>query len=251
MNVVTTRLIEAVLLPPGGLIFLGLVGLLLWRLKTGRRMLAISLTLLWLLSLPAVADLLLLGLERVPPVTAAQIAADKPEAIVVLGGGRDLDAPEYQGDTVTPNTLGRLRYAALLARQTGLPVIPSGGNPGAVGTPEAMLARDILQNEFGVKVMEIERHSDTTWENARYTAKLLKRLDLSRILLVTDAAHMPRALYAFRRNGVQALPAPTHFGSVGGAEISRLERYLPSGIAIRESSFAIHEYLGLLVYHMK
>ena len=136
-------------------------------------------------------------------------------------------------------------------RQTGLPVIPSGGNPGAIGTPEAILARDILQNEFGVKVAEIERHSDTTWENARYTAQLLKRLGLSRILLVTDAAHMPRALYAFRRNGVQVLPAPTHFSSVDGEEISRLERYLPSGIAIRDSDYAIHEYLGLLWYRTK
>lgn len=251
MNVTATRLVEALLLPPGGLIFLGLAGLLLLRLKTGRRMLALSLALLWLLSLPVVADLLCKGLERIPPVTAEQIEAAKPEVIVVLGGGRNLDAPEYHGDTVTPNTLARLRYAALLAHRTGLPVIPSGGNPGAIGTPEAMLARDILQQEFSVQVKEIERHSNTTWENARYTGQLLKRLGLSRILLVTDAAHMPRALYAFDRNGLQPLPAPTNFRSVGGSEISPLERYLPSGIAIRKSSFAVHEYLGWLLYHTK
>jgi uncharacterized SAM-binding protein YcdF (DUF218 family) len=251
LNVTTTRLIEAILLPPGGLIFLGLIGLLLVRLKTGRRLLALSLLTLWLLSLPVVADLLLLGLERVPPVTDAQIETEQPEAIVVLGGGRNLDTPEYHGDTVSLRTLARLRYAARLARQTGLPVIPSGGNPGAIGTPEAKLARDILQTEFSVQVSEIESHSDTTWENARYTAQLLKTQGISRILLVTDAAHMPRALYAFRRNGLRPLPAPTNFMSISGEEISPLERYLPSRNAVWETSYAIHEYLGWLWYRMK
>lgn len=251
MDVTTTRLIEALLLPPGGLIFMGLLGLLLWRLKTGRRLLAMSLILLWLLSLPIVADLLFLGLEHIPPVTAAQIEAEQPEVIVVLGGGRNLDAPEYAGDTVSPRTLTRLRYAARLARQTGLPVIPSGGNPGAIGIPEAKLARDILQNEFSVEVDTIESHSNTTWENARYTAQLLKQEGSERILLVTDAAHMPRALYAFRRNGLRPLPAPTNFQSITGEEISPLERYLPNGNAEMESAYAIHEYLGWLWYRTK
>lgn len=251
MDVATTRLIEALLLPPGGLLFLGLLGLLLWRLKTGRWLLAISLSLLLLLSLPVVAELLFLGLERHPAVTTAQIEAEQPEAIIVLCGGRDLDAPEYGGDTVSQQTLTRLRYAARLARQTGLPVIPSGGNPGAIGIPEAKLSRDILQEEFAVKVIGIESHSNTTWENARYTAQLLKTLGLSRILLVTDAAHMPRALYAFHRNGLQPLPAPTHFVSITGGEISPLERYLPKGNTLRETSYAFHEYLGWLWYRTK
>jgi len=251
VDVSLTRLIEALLLPPGGVLFLGLIGLLLWRLKIGRRLLAISLILLWLLSLPVVADLLFLGLERIPPVTARQIEAEQPEVIVVLGGGRDLEAPEYGGDTVSQHTLTRLRYAAKLARQTGLPVLPSGGNPGAIGIPEARLARDILQDEFSVEVIEIESRSNTTWENARYVAQLLKRLNRSRILLVTDAAHMPRALYSFRRNGIQPLPAPTNFISVSHEEISPLARYLPAGRAVWESAYAIHEYLGWLWYRLK
>lgn len=251
MDVTLTRLIEALLLPPGGLIFLGLIGLLLQRKKTGRRLLAVSLILLWLLSLPVVADLLFLGLELVPPVTTRQIEAGRPQVIVVLGGGRDLEAPEYGGDTVNQHTLTRLRYAAKLARQTGLPVIPSGGSPGAIGIPEAKLARDILQGEFNVAVKDIESRSNTTWENARYIAQRLKTLGLTRILLVTDAAHMPRALYAFGRNGLQPLPAPTNFISVTQNEISPLARYLPQGRAVWESAYAIHEYLGWLWYRLK
>ena len=103
---------------------------------------------LFALSLPVTADLLYLSLEREPVISRDRIAQEQPQAIVVLGGGRDLDAPEYGGDTIRPRTLARLRYAARLSRETGLPVIPSGGNPGAVGVAEAVIARDLLENEF-------------------------------------------------------------------------------------------------------
>ncbi len=53
--------------------------------------------------------------------------------------------------------------------------------------------------------------SQNTWENARYTAQLMKKLGLQKIFLVTDAAHMPRAIYAFDHNGVQPIAAPTGF----------------------------------------
>jgi uncharacterized SAM-binding protein YcdF (DUF218 family) len=251
LDIATTRLIENLILPPGGPLFLALLGLLFSRHTFGRRLLGLSLILLLLLSLPVTSELLYVSLETEPVITPARLAADQPEAIVVLGGGRDLDAPEYAGDTLSPRTLVRLRYAAKLARETGLPVIPSGGNPGAVGIAEAVLARDLLIKEFGVSVSAVERRSNTTWENARYTAQLLQQLDIERILLVTDAGHMKRSLYAFERNGLQPTPAPMNFLSTAGPTISPGERLLPSATALKESRDALHELLGLLWYRLK
>ncbi len=251
MDVATTRLIEALVLPPGGLLLLAFAGLLLWRTRLGRRLLALSLILLLLLSLPATSDQLYLALERTPAITAERIALDRPQAIVLLGGGRYLNAPEYAGDTLKPRALARLRYAATLSRQNNLPVIPSGGNPGANGEAEAVIARDLLQNEFGVPVLAIERRSNTTWENARYTAQLMKQHDIERIILVTDAGHMTRSLYAFERNGIKPTPAPTNFLSVVTQEVSPVERYLPSARALNQSSDALHELIGLLWYRLK
>jgi uncharacterized SAM-binding protein YcdF (DUF218 family) len=251
VDVATTRIIEALALPPGGLLLLALVGLLLWRLKLGRSLLALSLTLLLALSLPISSDMLYLALESIPVISADRIAREQPQAIVVLGGGRWLNAPEYASDTASIRTLARLRYAAKLSRETGLPIIPSAGNPGATGEAGAVLARDLLQQEFGVPVLDIERRSNTTWENARYTAQLMKQHDIERIILVTDAGHMPRSLYAFGRNGIEPIPAPTNFRSILTQEISPLERYLPSARALHESSDALHELVGLLWYRLK
>jgi uncharacterized SAM-binding protein YcdF (DUF218 family) len=251
VDVATSRLIEALVLPPGGLLLLGLMGLLMWRNRLGRYLLALSLILLLIVSLPITAGLLHLSLERAPVLTAERLSLDQPQAIVVLGGGRNLNAPEYNGDTISLRSLARLRYAAKLSRKTGLPVIPSGGNPGATGKAEAVIARNLLQDEFGVPVLEIERHSNTTWENARYTAQLMKQQDIERIILVTDASHMSRALYAFRRNGIQPTPAPTNFLSSATQETSPLARYLPSAKAIKASRDALHELVGMLWYRLK
>ncbi len=48
---------------------------------------------------------------------------------MVLGGGRYRDAPEYGNDTVGEYTLVRLRYAAKLHRETGFPLLVTGGRP--------------------------------------------------------------------------------------------------------------------------
>jgi uncharacterized SAM-binding protein YcdF (DUF218 family) len=251
LDVSVTRLIETLILPPGGLLFLGLLGLFFWRHAFGRRLLAFSLLVLLLLSLPITSELLYHTLETEPVITPERIASDRPQAIVVLGGGRDLDAPEYGGDTLSPRSLGRLRYAAKLARENALPVIPSGGNPGSLGVAEAVLARDLLTSEFGVQVSAIERRSNTTWENARYTAQLMKQKGIERIILVTDAWHMSRSLYAFERNGIHPTAAPTNFLSITSRLVSPAERYLPSARALKESRDALHELLGMFWYRLK
>ncbi|MBL3526691.1 MAG: YdcF family protein [gamma proteobacterium endosymbiont of Lamellibrachia anaximandri] len=250
MDVVTTKAIEHLLLPPGGPILLGFIGLLFWRLGWGRKLFVLALLLQWILSLPVTASLLTAGLEHYPALTDKAITNSGAEAIVVLGGGRYLDAPEYGGDTANQRVLFRLRYAARLAHKTGLPVIPSGGNAVYSGTAEARISAEILRDEFGVTVEHIEPRSHTTWENARFTAQLLKKLGIKRILLVTTASHMPRSMDAFARNGIDAVAAPTGFVYKPGGKTSWLNG-LPNGRAVRQTEMAMHEYVGMIWYRFK
>src|SRR5258708_16378884 len=113
------------LLPPAGPLLLLALGAILWR--RGRR-LGLTLGLLgfaalWLSSLEIVGHSLIRALEP-PPVSQSELAS--ASAIVVLGAIRVQDSPEYGEDTVGSQSLARLRYAARLARSTGLPILVTG-----------------------------------------------------------------------------------------------------------------------------
>jgi len=250
MNVETARTLEALILPPGSLILLGVAGVLLWQRLWGRLMVNFALIALYLLCTPYIANRLIQGLETYPALSPELARKAGAQAIIVLGGGRYEDAPEYGNDTVSEESLVRLRYAAYLARHTGLPVIPSGGSVMSKGPPLAQLAGQVLDQGYKIEVAAVEDKSQTTLENARFTAVLLDRLDLKRVLLVTHAWHMPRAMQVFQQAGVNAVAAPTAFASSPDAGEELLD-WLPTAGSLQLSSFALHEYVGALWYKIR
>lgn len=250
MNQEAVWLLKDLVLPPGGIVLLGLLGLILSRRFIGKLLIVLSLGTLYMLSTPFFAGTLISGLETTPPITPAAARNSGAGAILVLGGGRYTNAPEYPGDTVSARLLVRLRYAAWLSRRSGLPVIPSGGSPRTPGASEAALAKEVLEQEFGVKVLAIEGNSRTTWENAHLSKAVLARHGIQRILLVTHAFHMPRALAAFKQAGIDAIPAPTAYRHTPG-EQRKLTDWLPSASSLQLSYYALHEYLGRLWYQMR
>jgi len=244
------KLISLFLLPPLLPLLLTAAGLML--LSRFRRC---GLTLAWsglaltfLLSAPAGVAVLLQPLEKTPPLSLEQ--SRHAEAIVILGGGKHFNAPEFGGETVNHFTLQRLRYGAKLARETGLPLLVSGGTlPGK--QPEAILMRDILENEFNVAVKWVEPASLDTRQNARNSARLLQRENIRHILLVTHANHMPRASREFIAEGFQVTAAPTVWlGRAPDGYPGERPRLLPSPAGALAGNQACHEWLGLLAYRL-
>lgn len=212
MEFVAIRLLAELLLPPFSTFLLLLLAFVLrgrWR-RTSLGLAVLATLLHFGLALTGVGNAL-----RAPwPVLPERIEPPyaQAEAIVVLGGGRVLAAPEWGGDTASGNTLRRVRYAAKLHRQTGLPILVSGGRPGGEGSlTEAAIMRDILQDEFQVPVRWVEDRAEDTRDNARFSAELLRADGVARIHLVTTESHMPRALQDFRAAGLQPNPMPIEF----------------------------------------
>ncbi|MCB1758969.1 MAG: YdcF family protein [Gammaproteobacteria bacterium] len=241
--------IKPLLLPPGGILLLGLLALLARR-RLRQLLLICAFVALYLSSTPFVAGLLMRQVEIYPALAESEISAGNAAAIVVLGGGRRSDAPEYGGDTVNSSLLERVRYAAYLAARTGLPVIPSGGQRMPGQLPEALLAEKVLTEEFRVPVAVAETRSRTTWENALFTAELLRDRGIGRVYLVTHAMHMPRSVEVFRRAGIQVIPAPTVFHH-RDKDRYWLSDWLPKAKALRLSNQALHELLGNLWYALR
>ena len=241
-----TNITAHLLLPPGLFILLGLAGLAFVRVhvRFGTGLTLFSLLALFTLSLPAVSWTLLHSLQA-PYVDPANDRS--AGAIVVLGGGSYFAAPEYDGDTVGPATLERIRYAAHLQRRTGKPILVSSGNPLGGRTSEGEQMKNALR-EFGANVKWVEGESKNTYENAKFTRGTLRKAGIQSIYLVTHAWHMPRAKAAFERAGLHVIPAPM-------AHRTRLRwmviDFVPNAGAFSDSYLYFKEVVGSVWYRLK
>lgn len=243
-----TNFVAAFLLPPLNLLLIALSGLLLWRKRprVAHLLLSSAFILLWLLSTPFLAESMLQSLEGY----SLKPDGDNPpsDAIVVLGGGTYFNAPEYSGDTVSTTSLQRLRYAAKLYRDFNKPILLSGGTPTGSSISEAMLMKQVLEQEFNIPVQWLEEESKNTLESARYSYHLLQKSGIKRIYLVTHAWHMSRAKQVFEAAGFKVVPASTAFTTHYQND---LLDFIPSASALRDSQIYLHEIIGMLWYRLK
>jgi uncharacterized SAM-binding protein YcdF (DUF218 family) len=222
----------------------------LWRSRASRRRL-IALTaavvLLALLSLPVTSYLALGSLEWSYPPLATR-PRDVP-AIVVLAGAMCPAAFDESQFEPGADTLYRCLRAAELYRAESCPIVVSGGkvHPTDAGPPLAEVMRDFLLTQ-GVRPDDliVESSSRTTYENAVDSARLLNDQDIHRVVLVTDAAHLRRAVACFRKQGLDVVPCGCHYRALGrnGGPAD----YLPDPSAAAGVEDAAHEWFGLAFY---
>jgi uncharacterized SAM-binding protein YcdF (DUF218 family) len=217
-----------------------------------RRLAVLCLVLVLVLGMPAVAQRLLVSLEPAP----APAPARAPQAIVVLSAELALDAGPPPEASPGALTLERLRAAASLARRTGLPILGPGGHGqgpeaalagGRDDTLAAVMAR-ALREDFGLTARWVEDRSATTWENAAFSAPMLRRDGIESVYVVTHAWHERRAALAFGAAGLAMVPAPVRRDVVPplGAE-----DFIPVASGWQRSYFALHEWIGLLWYRVR
>ena len=243
------KLLIALALPPAGPILLALLGLLLaWRdWRFGKTLVVIALASLWLLATPAVSDLLRYSLERrFPPQAMDAIPA--ADAIVALGGGIQ-PATSRNPHPNLGAAADRYWLAARLWRAGKAPeiVVSGGALPWLdARSSEAEAAARFLA-ELGVPDNRVllESSSQDTRENAAMTEAVLRTRGARRVLLVTSALHMRRALARFEQiAGIEFIPVAADHEVA--ADPPGVIRWLPDTGALDGSRRALKEYLGFL-----
>ncbi len=235
-------------LPPVNLLLSAVAGLILarYRPRAGWIVAAVSIVGLVLLSMHAVTSPMLSALERDLPTRPP---ADAPPAAIVVLSGDSLSSPSIPGGfTVGGLTLRRLQTAATLHRRTGLPILVTGGPVPRHAPPLAELMAQSLRTDFRVEVRWLERKSLDTWENARFTAEVLKEAGITSIYLVTDAWHMRRSLLAFAPTGLRVTAAPNPLQRPLSLTTTD---FIPSVSSWMVAYFALHEWVGLVWYSIR
>ncbi len=199
-------------------------------------------------SLPVVAHLALGSLEWQYP-RLDQRPADA-QAIVVLAGTIRPTNVTWPRMDPAEDTMNRCLHAARLYHQGGpCPVVVSGGP--AYSDPETPTCAAVMYDflgELGVSGGDVieEGESRTTYENAVFSAELLRERGIRRVVLVTDAAHLFRAERCFRKQGLEVVPAPCNFRA--GRFFGRPREFLPDARSAQQVGEAAHEWVGTLWY---
>jgi uncharacterized SAM-binding protein YcdF (DUF218 family) len=253
------NLCAELLMPPGIWLVLALWAVIFFRKKVlwQKGVLFFALTMIWVTCTPIFSSALIhlanplmnwpqpLQLQDLKKVT------ETPGAIVILGSGRRrgaLESAQYNFQDLSKQTLERTRYGAQLAKQIGLAVLVSGGQPDRISDAdqaEALVMSAVMEQEFGVKVTWTEDQSNTTQENALNSARILKAHGIKRIYLVTHFWHMPRAVMIFEQYGFTVIPAP--HGYETSPRWQPLDFYPQQLSKTRE---IWHEILGMIWYRI-
>ena len=203
-----------------------------------------------------VASALARSLEsRYPPLTTVP----QVEVIVVLGGGTESgDAPRQFAEV---NGAGdRVLYAYRLLQQGKADALfLSGGSINWMDEGASTPAEDMAQilTSLGVpsQSLWLEDRSQNTEENAAFAWKILSEKGITRILLVTSAMHMPRAVRLFEAQGFEVIPAPVDY-AVTDERWQALWRpdwrsllvdLLPNASSMNLTTNALKEFLGMAV----
>jgi uncharacterized SAM-binding protein YcdF (DUF218 family) len=216
-------------------------------LRRSRAWTVSGLLLLFLSSLPATSDALGSLLEsRYPRLEPTQ--CHDADAVVVLSGYAG-QKHRFPGQLEWYDPVDRFETGMALYRmgKVRVVILTDSYNP-ADGLPHiGPLVRDAaIQHGVPPEAVAVTQAVRTTADEAAAVKEYLQRANLHRIVLVTSAMHMSRAVLLFRRAGIDLVPFPVDYESDKWQW--RWRNFEPSSQALDHTHRAVWEIYGHIFY---
>lgn len=237
------KVVSSLLMPLPAMLILGFLGLILImftaRRKLGSLIILVSLCGTFLISFQPLSSRLLMPLER--QYSAFLPINETIDYVMVLGGGHVVDDQVPPTSELSRASLMRLSEGIRILRMyPGAKLILSGYAGGTDVSHARVMAKVALA--LGVSkpdIILLETAKDT-WEEARQAAAFVQN---KKLVLVTSASHMKRAMNEFESAGLSPYPAPTNF--LAQKEIDQAwQKYTPQSRYLEQTERYWHETMG-------
>nr|WP_244102066.1 YdcF family protein [Burkholderia ambifaria] len=135
-------------------------------------------------------------------------------------------------------------YRACVQQATRCTVVMSGGDPQHHGETEAAVyGRRLVAEGVAPGDLVLEPNSRTTYENAKFTASILRSQHDDTRILVASSYQMRRALLDFRHFGIDPQPV---YSNRRRAQLG----WLPRRDNLENANRALHELVGIAQFHV-
>ncbi|MGI6251869.1 MAG: YdcF family protein [Aminivibrio sp.] len=243
----------SLLTPPGLFAAAAVAGGLFYRIRRRRkdgatRLLFLLGLVLYCLSMPATAKLLLYPLES-PYSLEPRTKGGKSPVVLVLAGGIWSADEEDEVFRMSSETTQRFLAGVSAARELGAPLLYSGGYPEKAGERriEAMAKQAAVSAGFEGELI-VEGRSRTTWENFALSSSIIRGRGWDEVLVATSGFHLRRSMRLAEKFLAPLKLTPLSTGRLEGAGKVEATDFLPSPGGLRNTSLAIREGAGLLAY---
>ena len=214
--------------------------------KSAKSLIIAAIFLLAAISTPFIPNLLVKNLENKYGVITIEgvIDSKRPVHILVLGSGHTNDIRLPANSQLTTTTLVRLVEGIRIQRQIPRSVLITSADKGNEDISQAeVVAKAAILLGINESDIKMQTKPKNTWMEATEYKRLFG--DTAQLVVVTSAIHMPRAMFLFKKAGLQPVAAPTDYLLKKGKKNDSWF-WVPSSRNISKMESAIHEYLGFL-----
>lgn len=235
-----SKCLPLLFLPLGAAVVM-LLAALRWRSKA---LVAAPLLLLWLFGVPAISDVLMRSLEDRYPQRSND-KCPKADAVFIFGGMLSLRG--QVGGSIEWNEASERFYRAVDIYRAGKAdvLVFSGG-------PESYEGQLLKTKAISMGVPEgaiiVTHETDNTEQEAGAISQLAVLNRWKRVLVITSAYHMPRAMRLSKYCLAELIPVPVAYETPDSGTswpYKRPEYFVPQAHTLSISERALREYMGM------
>ncbi|WP_394144562.1 envelope biogenesis factor ElyC [Vibrio atypicus] len=239
------KVVSSLLMPLPAMLIIGLLGLMLIMFtrnqKTGCVIVLFSFIGIFLVAFQPLSSRLLMPLER--QYSAFFPVDESIDYVMVLGSGHVVDDDIPPTSELSRTGLMRLAEGIRVMRiYPGSKLILSGYSGGSEISNARMMAKVALALSVSKSDIILLETAKDTWEEARQAAAFVKH---KKMVVVTSASHMQRALNEFHSAGLKPYPAPTNYLAHDNVT-QPWAKYTPKAVYLEQTERYWHETLGRL-----